>query len=306
MLKVRHSDRDSLNESNLQYSTASWQKLLNSLNLVPALLKKIENDNVSNGAAALAHFFLLSIFPGLIFLLTLLPFLHISHMEQAIMDLLRQALPGDAANLFVNTVTEVTSQKNGGLLSFGALFSVWASSSGMHAIITQMNVTYGIKESRPYWKARIVAIALTSCFGVLIILAFGSIVLGSGAQIWLTDSLGWDGGLLVAFAIFRWIVILSSLILAFSLIDHFAPAKKRHYQFLSMGSCLASVLFIMTSIGFKLYVENFGRYDAMYGGIGAIIVLMLWLYITGWLILLGAEVNSLIASQSVQPKLNRA
>ncbi|MBI3558204.1 MAG: YihY/virulence factor BrkB family protein, partial [Deltaproteobacteria bacterium] len=129
------------------------------------LQKNIQDHNVSNGAAALAYYLFLAIFPAMIFLLSLLPYLGIPNLQQAIMELLGQLLPAQAAQAFTGAVQEVVANKNGGLLSFGALGTLWAASSGMLAIMQQLNIVNGVKESRSFFKARGVAVLLMIAFG---------------------------------------------------------------------------------------------------------------------------------------------
>jgi membrane protein len=266
------------------------------------LKNEISEDNVPNGAAALAYYLLLAIFPAMIFLLGLLPYLPIPNLQQSIMDMLGQALPGDAAKMFTGTVQEIVSQKRGGLLSLGALLTLWASSAGMSAIMQQLNITYDVKEGRPFYKSKGIAILLTLGMGALVISAFGLIILGGSIQGWMASSLGLGQPVIVAFAALRWVIIAASLMLAFALTYYFAPDVEQEFRFISPGSVLGVVLLVVASLGFKLYVENFGSYAKSYGSIGAVIVMMLWLNIMGLVILLGSEVNALIEHYSPQGK----
>jgi membrane protein len=258
------------------------------------LRSEIKDDNVSNGAAALAYYLMLSIFPAMILMLSVLPYLPIANLDQAIMDALRQALPGEAANMFTDVVQNVTTQRSGGLLSFGILATLWAASSGMYAVMQQLNITYDVKEERPFWKGRAVALMLTLMFGVLVIGAFALIVLGGVIQGWLASMLGGSGLLTFVFAAFRWVVIFALLLLGFAVIYDFGPNVDQSFRFVSPGSLIGTALLILASLGFRLYVENFGQYSATYGSLGAVIVLMLWLYITGLVLLLGSEINALV------------
>jgi membrane protein len=259
---------------------------------------EIRDDNVANGAAALAYYLMLAIFPAMIFLLSLLPYLPIPNLQQAVMDVLHQALPGEAAQMFSGTVQEVLSKKKGGLLSFGALATLWAASSGLYAIMQQLNITYDVQEGRSFLKARATAVLLTLGFGVLVIGAFGLIVLGGQLQTWLTTSLGWTQPLLVLFAVVRWATVLVALIAAFATTYYFAPDVEQEFRFVSPGSILGVIVLIAASVVFKIYVTSFGKYSATYGGIGSVIILMLWLNITGFVLLLGSEINALIEHYS--------
>jgi membrane protein len=133
-------------------------------------------------------------------------------------------------------------------------------------------------------------------FGALIVLSFALIFLGGVLHDWLLSLIGGDSFLIPIFAIFRWIVILAALTQAFALAYRFAPAVHTPFRIISPGSGLAVLLFVLATFGFKIYVEHFSSYDATYGGLGAVIVLMLWLYLTAFVILLGAEIDSLLAT----------
>lgn len=267
------------------------------------LKSSIADDNIFNGAAALAFFLTLSIFPAMIFLMAVLPYLPVQQIDRAIMDLLRQALPGDAATLFADVVEEVTRERRGGLLSFGFVAALWAASSGMYAIMQQLNITYHVKEARSFVRARGVALGLTVLFGVLVLGAFSLIVTGGAIQDWIGDRFGTSDVLLAAFAVFRWLMIVLALLLAFALIYYLAPNVEQKFAFITPGSVIATVLLLFASLGFSLYATRFGDYDATYGSIGAVILLMLWLYIAGLVILVGSEINVLVEHYSPEGKV---
>lgn len=260
-------------------------------NLGRELKSHIKEDNVFNGAAALAYYLTLAIFPGLIFLLSLLPYLPIPHLHEAIMDLLHQALPREAAGLLSETVESIVTERQGGLLSFGFLGTLWAASAGMYAVMQQLNITYGVKEGRPFLKARAMSVGLTALFGALVIGAFALIVLGGYLESFLGGTLGWSGALVSLFAALRWAIILASMLLGFALVYYLAPNVDQKFKWVSPGSVLGTATLVAASLALQVYVQNFGSYDATYGGLGAVIVLMLWLYVAGLVLLLGSEVN---------------
>ncbi len=266
------------------------------------LIGEIREDNVPNGAAALAYYLMLAVFPAMIFLLSLLPYLPIHNLQQSIMGWLSATMPGDAASLFSNTVNEIVRQPRGGLLSFGALFTLWAASAGMVAIMQELNITYDVKEGRPFWKTRGTAILLTLFFGVLLITAFALIILGGDFQNWLTARLNWGPVLVAAFTFSRWLIIVAALLLAFAMTYYFGPDVEQKFKFITPGSVLATSLLALASLGFRVYAENFGKYSVTYGSLGAVIVFMAWLNIMGLVILLGSEINALIEHYSPEGK----
>jgi membrane protein len=267
---------------------ASWKQFGGDLK------REIKDDNVSNGAAALAYYWMLAIFPAMIALLSLLPYLPIANLQQSVMDLLRQGLPGDTARMFTDTVQGIVSQKHGGLLSAGIVAALWAASSGVYAIMQQLNITYDVKEGRSFLKVRGTALLLTLLVGALFIVGFALIVLGGQLQGLISRSLGSSSILLTAFAVVRWIIIALMMTLAFAVMFYFAPDVEQKFKFVTPGSVLGVILLVAASLGFKFYVDNFGKYNATYGSLGAVMVLMLWLNITGLVLLLGSEINALV------------
>jgi len=258
------------------------------------LIHKIRKDDIFNGAAVLGFYLTLAMFPAVILTMALIPYLPVEHVDQAIMDLLSQALPANAADMFKGVVEEVTQKPRRGLLSFGLVASLWATSTGMYAVMQQLNTIYGVKEARGFVRGRLVAIGLSMLFVVLAILSFSLVVLGGVMQDWLGAHLGTGNALLTFFVWFRWVVIVSALVLGFALIYFLAPNFKQPFALVTPGSVAGALLLVMASLGFARYVQSFGDYSAMYGSVGAMIVLMLWLYMTGLAILIGAELNALV------------
>lgn len=262
------------------------------------LYHEVEDDDIFNGAAALGFYLTLAIFPAMILVMAVLPYLPIERVDQAIMDLLRQVLPQSASQMFADVVQQITSQPRGGLLSLGIVGTLWATSTGMYAVMQQLNITYDVKERRGFVKARAIAIGLSLLFVLLVIGAFSLIVTGGVIQDALAERLGAGPLLLGFFALLRWVIIVAALLLAFALIYYLAPDVKQKFAFVTPGSALGTLLLAIASLGFGWYASNFGDYDATYGSIGAVIVLMLWLYIAGLVILLGSEINALIEHHS--------
>jgi membrane protein len=256
---------------------------------------KLNEDNVFNGAAALGFYLTLAIFPAMIFTMAVIPYLPIPRVDEAIMDFIRQSLPPAAASMFGEVVNEVMRERRGGLLSFGILATLWATSTGMYAVMMQLNIIYRVKEGRPFIKARLTALGLSLMFIVLVLGAFSLVVLGGVIQDWIGERWGYNSALLTFFVVFRWVVIVLALFLAFALMYYLAPnVQEEKFHFLSPGSFVGVGLLMLATLGFTFYATNFADYDATYGSIGAVILLMLWLYIAGLVILLGAVVNVLL------------
>ena len=265
------------------------------------LKREIGEDNVFNGAAALGYYLTLAIFPAIILLMTIIPYLPIEQADKTIMDMLGQALPPEASGMVTNVVSEVTARERGGLLSFGLLATLWAASAGMYAIMRQLNITYDVEEARSFVRVRATAIVLSLLFVLLVIGAFSLVVLGGVIEDWL-EKLGLAKALLALFTAFRWFVIVLALLFGFAIIYKFGPNVEQKFRFITPGSVLGVTLLVIASLGFSIYVSNFADYDATYGGIGAVIILMLWLYIAGLVILIGSEINALLEHYSPEGK----
>lgn len=253
----------------------------------------IKKDRITNGAAALAFYSMLALFPAAIFVLTLLPYLPIANLEQAIMDLLRQAMPGQAAGVFEDTVKAVVSNRKGGLLSFGFLFTLWSASTGMYAVMQELDAVHRVDETRPFWKARGTALLLTLSAVLLVVGALALAVAGGALQSWLGSSLGFSAALLFLFAAIRWGVIVLALLFALALVYRFGPDVKEKFSLFTPGTIAGTVALVLATVAFNLYVGHFGSYDKTYGSLGAVIALLMWLFVTGLGLLFGAEVDVL-------------
>ena len=269
------------------------------------LLRQVQHNDVVNGGAALGFYLTLAIFPATIFLMALIPYLPIPHVDEAIMDLLRQALPGRAARIVSSVVEQVTSEQRGGLLSVGIVGALWAASTGMYAIMQQLNIAFAVRERRGFLHARATALVLTLLFGGLVLAAFSLVVLGGVVQDWIGDRFGYTSLLLAFFVVFRWVVIVFALMLGLALVYRFAPNRVRPFRLVTCGTVAATVMMIAASAVLSWYTLHFADYSAVYGSIGAVIVLMLSLFVSGLVVLIGAEIDSVL-EQASAPKHARA
>ncbi|HEU5410733.1 MAG TPA: YihY/virulence factor BrkB family protein [Candidatus Acidoferrales bacterium] len=261
----------------------------------------MNNHRVLDGAAVLAYFFLLAVFPAAIFALSLLPSLSIPHLQEAIVDLLRQILPQQSANLFEVTVRYVASEASGGLLTFGLLFSLWSASTGAYTIMEQLDIIHGVKDQRSFWKARGTAILLMLFFVLLVFGSLSLVIFAGVLQAWVASLIGWSHLLRIFFATLRWIIIIVALLLALAVTYRFGPDAKLKFRFISPGNVVAAILIALASIGLRLYVSEFGNYGATYGNLAAMIILMLWMYMAGIALLVGCEINAIGGSPKSAP-----
>jgi membrane protein len=262
------------------------------------LFAAANDDDVFTGAAALAFYLTFSLFPALVALMSVLPYLPVEDVDEAILDVLGQALPDEAAVLVEGIVADVTSQERGGLLSIGLVAALWVASSGMYAIMQQLNITYGVREARSFLQARATAIVLSVLFGLLLMGSFTLVVLGGVIEEWLGGRLGYSDALVTGFAVLRWVLVIAATVAGIAFVYRFAPNVRKPLRFIWPGSVFATALLIAASWGFSLYIANVTDYSATYGSIGAVIVLMFWLYMAGLVVLVGSEINAILEAQS--------
>lgn len=264
---------------------------------------EVQNDNVFGRAAELSYYFLLALFPFLIFLTSIIGIVLGSGTgtRHALFGYLARIMPPSAFQLIDNTMYEVSTSSGGGKLSFGILAALWAASNGLGAITESLNTAYDLKESRPWWKQRLTAIGLTMTLSVLIIGALVLVVAGGKIAEWLAATYGFGPVFPLAWKIIQWPVVLACMTLAFALIYYFAPDfREQVWQWLTPGAAIGVSLWLLISLGFRIYLHFFNSYNATYGSLGAVIILMLWLYLTGAAVLIGGEVNSEIENAAAK------
>jgi membrane protein len=285
-----------LNDAEGSFPTTSTRLQRRFIDFAEDLWRKILDDNILDGAAVLAYFFLLAVFPAALFVLSLLPSLSIPHIQQAILDLLHQILPQQSADLFEVTVRYVASKAGPRLFTFGLIFTLWSASTGVYAIMGQLNNVCHVKEGRRFWKARGTAILLMLFFFLLAIGSLSLVIFGGVVQSWLASIIGWRPPLLVFFATLRWIIIALALLLSLAVIYRFGPDANLKFRLISPGNLVAAAVIAFSSIGFRFYVSKFSNYSATYGNLAAMIILMLWMYMAGVALLVGCEINAILLS----------
>lgn len=265
--------------------------------------KEVQEDNVFGRAAELSYYFLLALFPFLIFLTSVIGLVLGSGTgtRHQLFDYLARIMPPAAYQLISNTMLEVSSASGGGKLSFGILAALWAASNGLGAITESLNTAYDLKEGRPWWKQRLTAIGLTMALSVLIIGALVLVVAGGRIAEGLAAAYGYGPVFQLTWKIIQWPVVLACMMLAFALIYYFAPdVREQSWQWLTPGAAIGVALWLLVSIAFRVYLHFFNSYSATYGSIGAVIILMLWLYFTGAAVLIGGEINSEIENAAAK------
>ena len=274
-----------------------WRKL------AKRVWHEIQEDEVFGRAAELSYYFLLALFPFLIFLTSTIGIVVGSGTgtRHALFNYLARVMPPSAFQLIDSTLWEVSSSSGGGKISLGILAALWAASNGLSAITTSLNIAYDVKETRPWWKQRLTAIGLTMALSVLIISALLLVVAGGHIADWLASVYGLGSTFPLVWKIIQWPFVLASIILAFALIYYFAPdLRKQAWKWLTPGAAIGVALWLLVSIAFRVYLHFFDSYSKTYGSLGAVIILMLWLYFTGAAVLIGGEINSEIENAAAK------
>ena len=261
---------------------------------------EVMDDDVLGRSAQLSYYFLLALFPALLFLTSLLGYLagENGQLRESLFSYLAAVLPGDASKLVAETVTDVTQASGGGKLSFGVLATLWAASNGMGAISESLNAAYDLKESRPWWKVRLTAVGLTLALTLLIVTALVLVLYGHDIADAVSVKVGLGSAFATAWKVLQWPLVLIFVLVAFALIYYFGPdSHQQDWKWITPGALVGVALWLLISFAFKAYLSYFNSYSATYGTLGAVIILMLWFYFTGTAILVGGEVNSEIENE---------
>lgn len=264
-------------------------------------VKEFLDDEMSTYASALAYQMLFSLFPFLLFLIALIGFLHLPDFFSWLRLQSELVLPPQALEQ-VNPVIDQLQQSKGGLLSVGIVIALWTASAGVRLMMSAMNAAYDVPEGRPVWKRIPLSIIYTVGIAGMLLVAAALMVLGPQVMEWIAAQIGMQEVIVTVWTILRWPAIIILMMVAVALIYYVMPDVKQQFRFITPGSVLAVVVWIVASLGFAYYVKTFADYNAMYGSIGAIIVLLLYFYISAAVLLLGAEMNAVIEHMSSEGK----
>ncbi|MED1202249.1 YihY/virulence factor BrkB family protein [Heyndrickxia acidicola] len=260
------------------------------------LYERISYNDVSSLSATLAYFFLLSLFPALIFMVALLAYLPIS--TEQLLNTVKDFAPGDTLQLIETNLKQILSQRQGGLISIGIIASIWSASNGIIAVIKALNRAYEVDETRSFIVVRGTSIILTLGMIIVFIVALGLPVFGKQIGMYIFSMFGLSNAFLTVWNGLRWVLSPVVLFAVFTGLYYFAPNIKMKCRTVIPGAIIAAVGWIIVSLGFSFYVNNFSNYSATYGSITGIIILMLWLYFSGAIIIVGGEINALLSKNT--------
>ncbi len=264
-------------------------------------VKGLRKGSLSMRAAAFSYNFFLALFPAIIFFFTIIPYIPVQGFQDSLLELMKNFIPKKAYDAVEETLFDIVKRPRGGLLSVGFIMALYFSTNGIHSLIEAFNQTHHSIETRNWMLIRLISILLVIIISTLLVMAIVLITIGPvvidflAAKNIITDNF-------VYYLIFigKWLITLAMLFFAFSFLYYLAPARKSRYRFVSAGSTLATLLTAASSVGFNYYVNNLSRYNSLYGSIGTLIIVMIWIYFNAMIVLIGFELN--VSIQNVKKR----
>lgn len=306
---------DEAKKTGLMYSMRSeYNSILDGLSLCGLTLRQLAShvwvaaidDEIFDRAAELAYYFLFALFPALIFLSAMFSLFASTQTKSNIelMLYLGKIIPPSAFGMVETAFTATTSATKTGNLAFGAIVALWSATVGMSSVQTVLNAVYRRKETRPYWKAKAIAVLLTLAMFVLVFTAMLLLLVGDYiTQLFVNDWL-FHRSALIMLKVGQVVVALFCILLVFALTYYWGPDRKRHkWRWISPGSIVGICGWLAVSLGFRLYLHYFDHYAVLYGSVGTVIILLTWFYVSGLMLLLGAEINASLERSSQTPLL---
>lgn len=266
------------------------------VNYGKALLQSFKKDNVTLLGAAQAYHYLLMIVPLLIVSFAIIPYLHLDPNE--VLEFIGQLIPEELASIFEDNIVHLIETPKGGLLTFGIIAALWSASSGLVAFMKATNEAYNVEETRSFFKVRLIAALLTIGMILSILVAFLFLIFGNVIISWIQSLIEIQQPIYILIQVLRWVVSVFVIIFILMMMYRFAPNKKIPFKNILPGAITTSVLWIIASLGFSFYVGNFANYSATYGSLGGMIILMIWFYLTGILLMVGAEINVILHEEN--------
>jgi membrane protein len=259
-------------------------------------------DNVFALAAQLAYYFFFALFPTLLFMVALASYFPVASLIDDLFRTMGGFMPPEALQLIADQMIKISDDSRGGLLTLGVLLAVSSSSTAMVAIINTLNMAYDVEDGRPWWKVRLAAMALTVGVATFILVAFALVLIGPTVATQLAETMNLGPVFEWTWKIAQWPVVFALVSFGVALVYYFAPDVEQEWIWLTPGAVFATTLWLAASLAFKYYVANWGGYTETYGLIGAVMILLLWFYISGLVLLLGAEMNAEIEHASPHGK----
>jgi membrane protein len=270
------------------------------------LYREVVDDAITDSAAQLSFYFLFSLFPFLVFLVTLTAYLPMRGVIDGVIERVAYVMPASALELLRGHLEALVGETRPKLLTGGFLITLWTASRGVDALRKALNLAYDVPESRPFWKTQGIALVMTACSTALILTAFSMFALGGRVGELLAERLEVSTQFHMLWAWLRWPFTMLVVMLAAAVNYYVLPDVKQQFKFITPGSVVGALLWLFSTYAFTQYVEHFGRYNVTYGSIGGVVVLLLWLYLSGLVLIIGGEINSVIEHASTEGKAKGA
>jgi membrane protein len=258
--------------------------------------KGLMEGAITTRASSLAFNFFLAFFPAIIVFFTLIPYIPIDGLQETLMELLSTVLPPSTNEITFATLDDIINNPRGGLLSVGFILALYFSTNGIDSLIEAFNASYHIRESRPLIQQKILSLGLTLLLSMMLIIAISSIIFGKLAVNYLTEYelISEYAGELILYG--KWFTMLLMLFLGISTLFHLGPSLKSKWRLFTPGSIFATIFIIITSIGFNYYINHFSQYNKVYGSIGTLMIILIWMYFNSIILLTGFELNASISN----------
>ena len=258
--------------------------------------KGLMEGAITTRASSLAFNFFLAFFPSIIVFFTLIPYISIEGLQETLMDLLSVVLPPSTNKITFATLDDIINNPRGGLLSIGFMLTLYFSTNGINSLIEAFNASFHIRESRPLIQQRILSLGLTLLLSIMLIIAISSIIFGKLTVNYLTEYelISDNAGELILYG--KWFIMLLMLFFGISTLFHLGPALKSKWKLFTPGSIFATIFIIITSIGFNYYINHFSQYNKVYGSIGTLMIILIWMYFNSIILLTGFELNASISN----------
>jgi membrane protein len=260
--------------------------------------KEISADDLLNLAAQQAYYFFFALFPALLTLISIASFFPIDNLMGQVVDQLGRVAPPEALKIITDQIADISRSGHGGVMTFAFLLTIWSSSGAMVSIISTLNAAYDITEGRPFWKVRLIAMALTVGMSLFILISIALVLVGPTLAEHLATTLHMGPAFKWTWWILQWPLVLTLVASGIGLVYYFAPDAEQDWVWITPGSVVATLLWVVVSLGLKLYIAYFGNYNETYGTLAGFIVLLTWFYLSGLAILIGAELNAEIEHAS--------
>lgn len=266
-------------------------------------MARFKKGSIQTRSRALAFTFFLALFPGILFLFTLIPYLPIEGFQDQLLSLIKTLLPPVTYEAVSDTLTDVIKRQRGGLLSIGFITALVFTTDGVNTMIKGFNKSYHVSKGKSTFQQLLSSLYLTLVLTMLVIFAIALLIVNNLMLQYLNENdILKNDTPLILLQIFTWIILILLSFTGISSIYYFGRAKLKGYKFITAGSTLATILVILTSLAFDYFISNFGQYNKLYGSIGTLLVILLWIYFNATQLIIGFELNASIESAKINQK----